>query len=78
MILNKVDLVSSENSDAPLEDLEKEIYNINALARIIRSVQCQVDLSNILNCRAYDATVCNLVILHFHWLSYVYIFQVLW
>ncbi|CAA2998242.1 Hypothetical predicted protein [Olea europaea subsp. europaea] len=56
VILNKVDLVSSENSDTPLEDLEKEIYNINSLARIIRSVQCQVDLSNILNCRAYDAT----------------------
>ncbi|CAI9785281.1 unnamed protein product [Fraxinus pennsylvanica] len=56
VILNKVDLVSSDDSGAPLEDLEKEIYNINALASIIRSVRCQVDLSKILNCRAYNAT----------------------
>ncbi|KAL2519295.1 Cobalamin biosynthesis CobW-like protein [Abeliophyllum distichum] len=56
VILNKVDLVSSDDSGASIEDLEKEIHNINSLTSIIRSVRCQVDLSNILNCRAYDAT----------------------
>ncbi|KAK9277365.1 hypothetical protein L1049_006907 [Liquidambar formosana] len=56
VILNKVDLVSPEDSGSVLEELEKEIYNINSLANIIRSVRCQVDLSKILNCRAYDAT----------------------
>ncbi|KAL2546638.1 Cobalamin biosynthesis CobW-like protein [Forsythia ovata] len=56
VILNKVDLVSSDDSGASIEDLEKEIHNINSLTSIIRSVQCQVDLSNILNCRAYNAT----------------------
>ncbi|XP_010258100.1 PREDICTED: COBW domain-containing protein 1 isoform X4 [Nelumbo nucifera] len=59
VILNKVDLVSSEGS-APtnadvLQELEKEIHNINSLATIIHSVRCQVDLSKILDCRAYDA-----------------------
>ncbi|KAL6566441.1 hypothetical protein OROGR_002056 [Orobanche gracilis] len=53
LILNKVDLVSS---DDVLEDLEREIHNINSLAKVIRSVRCQVELSMILNCQAYDAT----------------------
>ncbi|KAJ9174178.1 hypothetical protein P3X46_017233 [Hevea brasiliensis] len=52
VILNKVDLVSSEI----LEELEKEIHNTNSLANIIHSVRCEVDLSKILNCQAYDAT----------------------
>ncbi|XP_030956831.1 COBW domain-containing protein 1 [Quercus lobata] len=56
VILNKVDLVSPEGSGGVLEELEKEIHNINSLASIIRSVQCQVDLPKILNCRAYEAT----------------------
>ncbi|PQQ01777.1 COBW domain-containing protein 1 [Prunus yedoensis var. nudiflora] len=56
IILNKVDLVSPEGSADFLEELEKEIHSINSLARIIRSVRGQVDLSNILDCRAYDAT----------------------
>ncbi|KAH6763093.1 Cobalamin biosynthesis CobW-like protein [Perilla frutescens var. hirtella] len=56
VILNKVDLVSSDDSGVALEDLEKDIHNINSLANIIRSVRCQVDLSMILNRRAYDAT----------------------
>lgn len=60
MILNKVDLVSS---DEVLEDLEKDIRAINSLANIIRSVRCQVDFSMILNCRAYDATVSFFVLL---------------
>ncbi|KAI3452897.1 hypothetical protein Pfo_009560 [Paulownia fortunei] len=56
VILNKVDLVSSVDSGVVLEDLEKDIHAINSLANIIRSVRCQVDLSMILNCQAYDAT----------------------
>ncbi|KAG6398877.1 hypothetical protein SASPL_140348 [Salvia splendens] len=56
VILNKVDLVSSDDSGVALEDLEKDIHNINSLATIIRSVRCQVDLSMILDRRAYDAT----------------------
>ncbi|KAL8052451.1 hypothetical protein ABFX02_05G005100 [Erythranthe guttata] len=55
VILNKVDLVSDDDSGVVLEDLEKDIHAINSLANIIRSVRCQVDLSMILNCRAYDA-----------------------
>ncbi|XP_008221516.1 PREDICTED: COBW domain-containing protein 1 [Prunus mume] len=56
IILNKVDLVSPEGSADFLEELEKEIHSINSLASILRSVRGQVDLSNILACRAYDAT----------------------
>ncbi|XP_010527742.1 PREDICTED: putative COBW domain-containing protein 7, partial [Tarenaya hassleriana] len=52
IILNKVDLVSQEESD----ELVKEIRTINSLANVIRSVRCQVDLSNILNRKAYDPT----------------------
>lgn len=57
VILNKVDLVSPDNSGSVLDELEEEIHNINSLANIIRSVRCQVDLSKILNCGAYDASV---------------------
>lgn len=39
-----------------LEELEKEIRDVNSLANIIHSVRCQVDLSKILNCQAYDPT----------------------
>ncbi|XP_044488058.1 COBW domain-containing protein 1 [Mangifera indica] len=56
IILNKIDLVSPEASEDALDKLEKEIHEINSLAHIIRSARCQVDLSKILNCRAYDAT----------------------
>ncbi|KAJ0094507.1 hypothetical protein Patl1_16703 [Pistacia atlantica] len=56
IILNKIDLVSQEASEDALDKLEKEIHEINSLAHIIRSARCQVDLSKILNCRAYDAT----------------------
>ncbi|XP_075496577.1 uncharacterized protein LOC142533633 [Primulina tabacum] len=56
VILNKVDLVSSDDSKAVLKDLEKDIFSINSLANIIHSVQCQVDLSMILNRQAYGAT----------------------
>ncbi|XP_037492520.1 COBW domain-containing protein 1 [Jatropha curcas] len=55
VILNKVDLVSSEGSGT-LEELEKEIHHINSLADIIYSARCEVDLSKILNRQAYDAT----------------------
>lgn len=56
VILNKVDLVASGDSGVVLDDLEKDIHNINSLADIIHSVRCQVDLSMILNRRSYDAT----------------------
>jgi G3E family GTPase len=52
VILNKVDLVSPDDS----EELEKEIHSINSIANLIRTVRCQVDLSKILNCGAYDAS----------------------
>lgn len=68
MILNKVDLVSSEDSGVVLEDLEKDIRKINSLANIITSVRCQVDLSLILDRRAYDATV-SFFILNCHRVS---------
>ncbi|KAF8378785.1 hypothetical protein HHK36_030134 [Tetracentron sinense] len=55
VILNKVDLVSPEDSGGVLEELEKEIHSINSLANIIRCIRCQVDLSKILHCHAYDA-----------------------
>ncbi|XP_057531058.1 uncharacterized protein LOC130809346 isoform X1 [Amaranthus tricolor] len=56
VILNKVDLISQEHPEGTLESLEKEIHKINSLANIIHSVRCQVDLSKILDCHAYDAT----------------------
>uniref|UniRef100_A0A0D6R3G2 CobW/HypB/UreG nucleotide-binding domain-containing protein n=1 Tax=Araucaria cunninghamii TaxID=56994 RepID=A0A0D6R3G2_ARACU len=59
VLLNKVDLIVEERGDIKnscvLQDLKKEIQNINSLACIICSVQCQVDLNLILNCKAYDA-----------------------
>ncbi|KAI4314087.1 hypothetical protein L6164_027027 [Bauhinia variegata] len=54
IILNKVDLVSSEDSGSIVNELEEEIHNINSLVEIIHSVRCQVDLSKILNRQAYD------------------------
>ncbi|KAM7487490.1 hypothetical protein LguiB_024974 [Lonicera macranthoides] len=56
VILNKIDLVSPDDSESDLKELEKEIHGINSIAKIIRSVRCQVDLSEILNCQAYDAS----------------------
>ena len=50
-------MVSPDGSECVLDELEKEIHTINSLAHIIRSVRCQVDLSNILDCHAYDASV---------------------
>ncbi|KAF8040414.1 hypothetical protein BT93_B2598 [Corymbia citriodora subsp. variegata] len=55
VILNKVDLVSSEAPGA-LEELKKEIHGINSIADIICTVRCQVDLSTILDRQAYDTT----------------------
>ncbi|KAJ6852049.1 COBW domain-containing protein 1 isoform X1 [Iris pallida] len=59
VILNKVDLILQEEPGHVhldvLEELEKEIHNINSLATIIQSVRCQVDLHNILDCEAYGA-----------------------
>ena len=57
MILNKVDQVMADDSGNILEELEKEIRDINSLASIIRSTRCQVELSKTLDCQAYDASV---------------------
>lgn len=65
VILNKVDLVSPDGSGSVIDELEEEIHNINSLANIIRSVRCQVDLSKILNCGAYDASVSHKECLYF-------------
>ena len=73
MILNKVDLVSWDDSENFLEELEKEIHGINSLANIIHSTRCQVDLSRILNRQEYDATVSLLV---FPYVSRVFIVKV--
>uniref|UniRef100_A0A7N0UDT5 CobW C-terminal domain-containing protein n=1 Tax=Kalanchoe fedtschenkoi TaxID=63787 RepID=A0A7N0UDT5_KALFE len=56
VILNKVDLVSSEDLGGGVEELEKEIHCINSLAWIVPTIRCQVDLSVILNCASYDGT----------------------
>ena len=53
-------MVSPEDSESVLKDLEKDIHNINSLSNIIRSIRCQVDLSKILNCQAYDASVSHI------------------
>lgn len=59
IILNKIDLASPDAvglvTSNHLEELEKEIRKINSIATVIRSVRCQVDLDNILECHAYDA-----------------------
>ncbi|KAJ8483811.1 hypothetical protein OPV22_016296 [Ensete ventricosum] len=59
VILNKVDLVSQEDyeldTSSILEELEKQIYNINSLATVIHTVRCQVDLCKILDRQAYGA-----------------------
>lgn len=60
VILNKVDMVPVEGPDT-LEDLEKEIHKINSIAEIIRTVRCQVDLSKILDRRAYDSGVSKML-----------------
>ena len=61
IILNKIDLVSPDEDDLAtspyLEDLEKDIRNINSLATVIRSRRCQISLSMILDCQAYDSAV---------------------
>lgn len=64
VILNKVDLVLHDDPENLLEELEKEIHNINSLVNIIHATRCQVELSMILNCQAYDATVSLLIFLY--------------
>ncbi|XP_047322044.1 COBW domain-containing protein 1 [Impatiens glandulifera] len=56
VILNKVDLVSIGDKESELKELENMIHEINSLADIIHSVRGQVDLSKILNFRAYDSS----------------------
>lgn len=69
--MNKVDLISQEESD----ELDKEIHSINSLANVIRSVRCQVDLSNILDCQAYDSTVKSQKLSLLHYLIIVHAFD---
>lgn len=58
VLLNKIDLIVEEHEgiaqSVVLEDLKGKIQNINSLARIICTVRCQVDLHDILDCKAYD------------------------
>jgi hypothetical protein len=66
-------LVSLGGSGEALKELENEIHKINSLANIIHSVRCQVDLSKILNCRAYDSKVSHIKLcLFFFFLSACY------
>lgn len=60
VILNKIDLISSEDPTSTIAELEEEILKINSLVKIIHSVRCQVDVSKILNCRAYEASATHL------------------
>ncbi len=50
MILNKVDLVEDN-----LEDLERQILEVNALVTVVQSVRCQVDLNKVFDQQAYGA-----------------------
>uniref|UniRef100_A0A0D9X143 CobW/HypB/UreG nucleotide-binding domain-containing protein n=1 Tax=Leersia perrieri TaxID=77586 RepID=A0A0D9X143_9ORYZ len=50
VILNKIDLVEDN-----LEDLERQIHEVNALVTVVQSVRCQVDLNKIFDQQAYGA-----------------------
>uniref|UniRef100_A0A0E0I353 CobW/HypB/UreG nucleotide-binding domain-containing protein n=1 Tax=Oryza nivara TaxID=4536 RepID=A0A0E0I353_ORYNI len=50
VILNKVDLVEDN-----LEDLERQILEVNALVTVVQSVRCQVDLNKVFDQQAYGA-----------------------
>lgn len=52
VILNKIDLV-----EGSLEDLERQIHEVNALVTVVQSVRCQVDLNKIFDQQAYGAKV---------------------
>uniref|UniRef100_A0A8R7PC86 CobW C-terminal domain-containing protein n=1 Tax=Triticum urartu TaxID=4572 RepID=A0A8R7PC86_TRIUA len=52
VILNKIDLVKDD-----LEDLERQIHDVNALVTVVRSVRCQVDLNTIFDRQAYGVKV---------------------
>lgn len=57
VIVNKIDSVQTKDgsyTSSELEDLETEIHQINSLAKIVRSEHCNVNLNDILDCRAYD------------------------
>lgn len=55
VLLNKIDLVIG--GEAAVKELESRIFHINALAKVVHSVRCQVDLKDILECRAYEVQV---------------------
>ena len=50
IILNKTDLVS----ERCLDDLVRRLVSLNPLARMHRATRCEVDLSHVLDVRAFD------------------------
>lgn len=50
IILNKIDLISNKE----LEKLKEKIYSINAVAKIITSINADVPISNILDINSFD------------------------
>lgn len=58
VIINKIDVVEGKHEGtmlSTLADLECEIHQINSLAKIVRAVRCNVDLSDIIYRKAYDS-----------------------
>jgi G3E family GTPase len=50
ILLNKIDLVSEKD----LEEVEAELRKTNKIATIVRTEQCNVDISTIINVGAFD------------------------
>ena len=50
ILLNKIDLVSEKD----LEEVEAELRKTNKMATIVRTEQCNVDISTIINVGAFD------------------------
>lgn len=56
VILNKIDglQMEDETSGSKIMEIEKEIRQINSLARIVRSVHCDIDVNDILESKSYE------------------------
>ncbi|KAJ7553824.1 hypothetical protein O6H91_06G114800 [Diphasiastrum complanatum] len=55
VILNKVDLIDGGELEGPyVTGLIKEIQSINGCAKIVKSIHCNVNLEDILDCKSYD------------------------
>ena len=50
ILLNKIDLVSEKD----LEEVEAELRKTNKMATIVRTEQCNVDISTVINVGAFD------------------------